>query len=769
MDKNYNVDDILSEIKRKKSTEKAATAPAPEGAEPTAERPGYTPRPASTGGRRDDFVLQIPEEELGGAPAREKSPFAAFSAENDEHKNPLDYSGDAQSITEKAKSRRGIRDSIRKVEQDKQKKEFVFNLDAVPEGEEPEEALGHTRVMDKVNTGREVKIEEIKQMNLGSRLGAVPLYEEDADDMAPAGSKIDFSEYSSAENRDAVATDIAHTRLWLLVRVLVTGLLTFFAFWFTLSGKYPGVPMPEALWPEGDTMRHFMIASTVLTALVGVVNSSAMGGGLISFFRFRANSDSLCSFAVLAAVAQGIGGIVKPELVDPAGMNFYFAIACAAMLFNALGKMLMINRIQRNFRILGAEREKRAVLAVESPEFCQEFVGSSRRKPVIAYGAKADFFTDFLALSYSDKYDVGVNRSVAPVCVAGALVVGISTYFLGGNTAFAMSALTAILCVGATLSATFVENVPLAKIAKKSAPLGGMISGGKAVEDFCDSKAVLLEEKELFGPGFVSLAGIKVFGQGRVDEAILDAASLMCALDGALAPLFLEMLSGETKFLSKVENITYESGMGVTAWKDTGILLMGNRRQMINHGIPLPEDSYERGENQDARGEPVYLANMSEVTARFLVEYHGSSELAEALDGLAARDIQILVAAADANISAQKIADIYGYPEDLITVLSSDRMAEYRKMTAPKKEAPAGIVYTGRAAALAQGLLSCISARSSILMATVIELVQIVLGYGIIAFMAFMGTIDTLSAVMVLAYQLFWFAVIAIVQQLTQR
>ena len=772
MDKNYNVDDILSEIKRKKSTEKAATSP---------------PTGTDTPEGRGDFVLQIPEEELGADTTRghrpersSVSPFAAFAAgdgaganttlDGDEpHHNPLNYAGEAQSITDKAKNRRGFAERVRQVGQankNKDKGEFHFNADPGVQ----EDAFGKTQVLNKFSTGKELNLKDIKAMDFSGHMGAQPIYEEDADDMERAGAKMrsDFSEYNAVENRDSVATDIAHTKLWLFLRVIFTTVLTFCAFWFALSGKYGALPMPEAIWPEGETIRSFMIASTVLTALVALVNSSAMGGGLISFFKLRANSDSLAAFAVLAAVAQGIGGIVKPELVDPAGMNYYFAMACLAMLFNSLGKLLMINRIQTNFRILGSDREKRAILAVESPDFCQEFIGPTRRKPIIAYGVKADFFTDFLALSYSDKYDVGVNRSVAPVCVAGALVVGVATYFLGGNLSLALSALTAILCVGATLSATFVENVPLSKIARRGNPLGGMISGGKAVEDFCDSKAVLLTEKDLFGAGFVTLSGIKAFSQGRIDEAILDAASVVCALDGALAPLFLEMVSGEERYLKKVDNITFENDMGVSAWIDARRILIGNRKLMINHGIPLPEDSYERGERQDVRGEPIYISSLGEVSARFLVEYHGSSELAEALDGLAVRDIQLLVAAGDPNINAQKISEIYGYPEDLITILSSDRLAEYRQMAAPRQEAGAEIIYTGKAVAMVQGLLSCISARSAILTATVIELVQVVLGYGIIAFMAFMGTIDTLSVVMILAYQLFWFAVVAVVQQLTQ-
>jgi cation transport ATPase len=548
----------------------------------------------------------------------------------------------------------------------------------------------------------------------------------------------------------------------------VTLILTFFAFFFAYSGPVDWLPMPQLIW-DGTNVRNLMTGCTVLTGLVAIVNSATVGGGLISFFKLRANADSLTAFAILAAIGQGIYGMVRPESVDPAALNFYFPIACLAMLFNALGKMTLINRIQLNFRVLGSDREKKAVLPVENPEFCHEFAGDAlARKPVIAYSVKAGFFTDFLGLSYSDKYAVGINRSVAPVCVIGSLVVAASTFFLTGSMSAAISAVTAILCLCATLSSTFIENIPLGKMAKKITPQGGMVSGSKAVEDFCDAKAIVLTETDLFGKGRVTLRGIKAFSQGRIDEAILDAASVLCALDGSLAPLFLKMINNNRKLLKKADNLVFENGMGVSAWIDSRRVLIGNRKLMLNHGITLPTDSYERGEAPDAVGEPIYLSNSGEVSARFLVDYAPSEELAAALDHAAARGLRLLISTSDANINAHKVWEAYGYPENLITVLPSDRLAEFHQMSTPRQEAIAEIVYTGRAPAMVRSILACVNARSSMLSATVIALVQMIVGYGLVAFLAFMGAIGSLDVTGLLLYQMFWFIAIFIVQQVRQ-
>jgi cation transport ATPase len=507
----------------------------------------------------------------------------------------------------------------------------------------------------------------------------------------------------------------------------------------------------------------------VLTGLVAVVGSATVGGGIASLFKMRANSDSLCALAILAALGQGVAGVLDPELIEPEALNLYFPVAALAMLFNALAKISTIGRIQQNFKIVSSRTARKALMSVESDQMCYELIREpSRRRPVVAYGVRAGFFTDFLALSFSDKYDVGVNRSVAPACFLSSLAVGFFTYFLTHSMYGAISAFTAILCVCATLSAAFIETIPLSKLAKRLNPQGAVVSGNKAVEDFCDTRAVILSEKDLFPRGHVWLYGIKAFSRGRIDEAILDAASVACELEGALAPMFLEMIGGKRGLLRKVDNVVYETGMGVSAWVDERRVLIGNKLLMQTHGVTLPNDKYEQGLMPNAKGEPIYLSNSGDVSARFLVGYAIDTDLAVRLDAIAAMGKKLIVYTCDANLTPHKIWELYGYPEDLITVLPSEFHSVYREISERRDTARAEVVYSGKASSMLEAILACINARSSILSATVVQMLQIIFGYGLVAFMAFMGYIGSLDIIQMTAYQLFWFTVIYIIQQAKQ-
>ena len=497
MDKNYNVDDLLSEIKRRKTERKdtedgvpvssseevgiEGVRPAPE-AFGTSREPRRTERPAREESRSQADSGQIGAdyepfsmrgEELVSGETKVMRPSELEAASG---RNPLGFDGHVRPLTDRAK----MRNRYDKITQQRQQPKLDFQMpqENKPSGdisstqEHTWVSTGRSRLQMTSGTGRELRLEDIKKLDFGALSDEV--FYDDEENLAesiPEGSIVDFSEYNSAADRRDVARDIANTKLWLFIRTALTAILTFILFYLVMHGRYYQLPIPPALFPEEETMRMYMIANTILAGLVAIVNSASVGGGLISLFKMRANSDTLVAIAVLFAIAQGVAGIMRPQVIVPEALSLYFPVAALAMLFNCLGKMIMIGRIQMNFRVLSSSGRKYAVEAVESERLCHElYRDPTRYRPTIAYRLRAGFFTDFLAHSYSDKFDVGVNRAVAPVCLVGALVVAVSTYFLTQSMYASVSTLTAILCVCATLSSTFIESIPLKKLADKLTP-----------------------------------------------------------------------------------------------------------------------------------------------------------------------------------------------------------------------------------------------------------------------------------------------------------
>ncbi len=756
-------------------SERDAPPSAPD-AEPRGEFPNPLSfeKPAQSGSERD---------------APPPPPVADTELSREERPNPLSFEGHVQSITDRARMRQrpgkfGARPAVQIPEPvPRQDDTAVIDFSAFQAG--VWEAAG-VEPADDLNETRVLRMEEIDALrSRPSRLGGLDLdgdgdedepyieedddeYDEDdfADDGGIPRPAVDFSEYNSVEDRRDVAIDIARVKLWLVIRLAVTLLLTGALFWVTLAANNLGMPLPTAIQPETEAgLGAYLMTLTVGSVLVALAGSSTMGGGLLGLFKMRANSDTLAALAMLGGIGQSVFATMRPELVRLEALTLYCCVAAAGMLFNALGKMTMISRIQANFKIIASDRPRHAVLPADDEAFCRHFVKGTPRRPVVAVAARADFFTDFLALSYSDKFDVGIHKVVAPICLVSAVIVGILTYMLTeGDTMAAVSALTAILCVASTFTATFIENIPLGKLTKKLTPRGGMVSGNKAVEDFCDAAAVVLTETDLFPPGHVKVS-LSPFEVGRLDEAIVDAASVICAAGSAMSGAFLEKIGGNRKLLRGVENLVCETGRGLSAWVDSRRVLIGNEKLMQAHGVALPAQSFD-AKYQETGGELFYLAVGGEACARLVAAYKIDEALAVELDRLAAKDKLLIVYAVDANLTAEKIWSLYSYPEKLIRIVPAEQHERLKAQTAPRGQAPALIATTGKAPAMVGAVLACITARSSILAGTMAQLIQIALGYGLVALLAFLGSMSSLSVSLLAAYQTFWFVVIWLLQKM---
>src|SRR5699024_10929090 len=109
-------------------------------------------------------------------------------------------------------------------------------------------------------------------------------------------------------------------------------------------------------------------------------------------------------------------------------------------------------------------------------------------------------------------------------------------------------------------------NLLLKKLSALAKKCGSMVVGYPAVEKFSSVNAVMLDAKDLYPKGTVILGGIKTFGNQRIDEAILEATSLMCAAGGPLVSVFDQIIKTRREILPKVDKPVYEDGRGLTGW-----------------------------------------------------------------------------------------------------------------------------------------------------------------------------------------------------------
>ncbi len=576
----------------------------------------------------------------------------------------------------------------------------------------------------------------------------------------------DPEDYEDPSQKEAVEKNLGTQRLSLIVRSVVLFVLFVASLVLCLSPVL-GYKLPEAIAFSKSGMA-FPITNLVLVCAAALACHVTVGGGLLSLLRFRAGNDTFAACSIIGAAALGVSFVIDPSAMSSGGENLFFPITILGLFFNTIGKLLSANRIKNNFEVLTSEGEKSALLPVHNRELARELTGQRDEIPRFCTSAKTKFFTRFLELSYRDDATESIARIVSPIVFLCSIIVGVIAFLLTGKVSDAIVGFAAILCVASPFSATIAGALPVYRSCKALNEQGSVMAGGYTAETFAETDSILLDVEQLFPDGSIILHGIKTFAQGRIDEAILDAASVICSTKSTIGSTFLNVVQGDRKLLKPVDSIIYEDGMGLSAWVSGKRVLIGNRELMINHGVDIPSHDYENkyvGVGKDI----LYLANSGELTAMFVLSYHADKEVYRSLGIMAGRGVRLIINCSDPNITTEKLSDLFAYPESQLKLLSSKYQQKCAELTEERDKAPAAAVYDGSLSALSDLLNCCGIIRQSSFAAALLEMIGIVLGFVLVTFFLFSGNISSLGMYVLLSFQLFWVAAITVVILLRKK
>ena len=586
------------------------------------------------------------------------------------------------------------------------------------------------------------------------------LYEEDED--------AELDDYSGSEDKGNVIRDMRLIKTGLIIRFLlmlaVFGVSTYLA----LSATDPLLSLPAFLHPE-QHLRNFMIANTVMAAIGALICSDVVGGGLLSMLKLKANCDALPSMSVIATLAQGVCFIVKPDLLNmtmttvsdseytiTTAVSLFFPVAMLILLFNLVGKIMTVLRIQNNFKLVASDRSKYSINMMENKGLLKEWTKDLEMEEyLVAYPVKTKLLSKFLEYSYSEDYAESMSAILAPVSILAGILISVLSYFFNENVGVAVSTFTAVLCACTPLTATIAANWPMLRLSNKLTPNGAMVAGYESISKFADTEGVVVRASDIFPPENVTLHAIKAFDQSKIDSVILDAASVVCSTKGMLTGVFTKIIGADKTMLHPVENITYEDGMGLSAWVKGKRVLIGNRELMIHHGVEVPSTDYEKRYVKDSKN-IIYLSNSGELSAMFVISYNPNSSVMDELDRLADNGMFLIVETSDPNITAEKIHAAYDFPLEQLQIMPAKTNSQYRSMTEEQPSAPGRIGYIGGAKTMIRAICDCMIVKSSIAKGVVIQMAALIIAYGIIAVFSLVGDLGMLNFTHLIIYQLFW-------------
>lgn len=575
----------------------------------------------------------------------------------------------------------------------------------------------------------------------------------------PGESEAELDDYSGPADAPSVMSDLSSNVRKLLLRFAVTAICCVLTLVLSILRERSGA-VPGGLHNLFETPTY-PIVELFFLLLACVFCAPAFWNGIRGLFTFQANSDSAAAAAAIAAACQNLAYL----FFGPAGnVPLYSPLAAAALFLNTAGKLSMAKRILRNFRFLSSPEQKYAVQLFDDHNTALLLAKESAiGEPRIAYQAKSSFLRNFLRDSYAPDPSDHVSQLMAPVGFLASLGLCIVTAVLTKNAGTALAAFAASACVCVPFANMLSVNLPLARLGRIGAQYGAMAVGWPAIEQFCQTNAVMLGAGDLFPRGTVILSGIQTFAGQRIDEAILDATALTAAAGGPLNDLFSQIVKNRGDFLPHVQRPSYEDGMGISGAVEDRVILVGDRELMQKHGIDAPSRDYEE-KYVRAGKHPLYLASAGTLVAMFLVSYRSDRRRAVELRRMESNGITLIVRTRDPQITPGLIAECFGLSRNSVSVLP-ERLGEvYDGLVTRTGSRPEAVLATkGRAAGMLRMLTACVRQRSNISIAVALQVAGAALGFALTAFFAAYGGLSQLSVTSLAIFEAFWAAAVIFV------
>ncbi|MEG2428963.1 MAG: hypothetical protein RSA99_01125 [Oscillospiraceae bacterium] len=281
-----------------------------------------------------------------------------------------------------------------------------------------------------------------------------------------------------------------------------------------------------------------------------------------------------------------------------------------------------------------------------------------------------------------------------------------------------------------------------------------------AIDDMLDVNSTLIEAYDLFPADSIILHGIKTFSGKRIDDAILDAASVVCQSKSILSSVFLSLYDSELKIIAQnnellktVDTIVYEDLMGLSAWVDNKRVLIGNRELMINHSIAVPSKNYEEKYTQ-VNQHVVYLATEGELAAAFIVQLTATKESFDAMSLLERNDVKIIVKTADSILTSERLAILFHLEDDSIKVLPSRLHKAYHDEMAQQENTE---ILLGNNGTLMGGIISTVATKKMsfcVDFGAKLNLIQIVIAIILLVCLSVLGKLSGVTNIFMICYML---------------
>ena len=566
---------------------------------------------------------------------------------------------------------------------------------------------------------------------------------------------------------EATADKLHRMSAELTLRCVLGGILAVVLLHFGLvsDGLLPAM---AALDPDAAPAA-FYAANLLLLAASLCVGFPVLRDGL-NGLRGRSSSETMPALAAVAALVQAVTAMLNANVYrGTTGISLLSGMAALGLFLALLGSRVMLAAVKGGYELVTNGVEFEGAYRAKDKDLLRALARDLEQKdPWVLLSRPMKEADGFVEQSLSERASERRARKVSYILLGVALLSGVLFLLAGAGWNKAAAAMAAVLCMGAPLSSTLIAGVASLRLQRAAAAVGAVVPGWQAIEQLGGIDTLQIDADDLFTADSAQLEDIRIFKGGRIDRAILYAASVLNESHGTLKGLFRQIVEERTDILFPVKDLEQHHGLGFSAWCDNNRILIGTRRYLEQEGVPLPDEEYEMQHSKNGELQILYLAVSGNLHAMFVLKYVGGRNVARGLAVLQKENIRLLVTCQDPSLTAHHITEAYRLPEGMITVLDQEQCNAIKAAPADPEDTCC-MIHLKAFASLTGGLQAADQAQNAESSATTVQMVSVLFSIIIAALLTSAGSIWELSVATVLMYQAAWSALSIAVCALKQH
>ena len=594
-----------------------------------------------------------------------------------------------------------------------------------------------------------------------------PALKAEAEDALPAEGETPAVQDAEEPQPESTADRLHRMSAELTLRCVLAGILALVLLHFGLVSDGL-LPAAASLDPDAAPAA-FYGANLLLFAASLLVGYPVLRDGFAGL-RGRPSADTMPALAAAAALLQAVTAMLNAGVYrGTTGISLLSGVAALGLFLALLGSRVMLAAVKGGYELALSDAGHKGAYRAKDKDLLRALARDLEQKdPWVLMSSPLQGMDGFVEQSLCERASERRLRKTSYALLGIALLSGVLFMLAGAGWNKATAAMAAVLCMGAPLSSTLVAGISALRLQHAAAAVGAVVPGWQSVEQLGGIDTLLVDTDDLFTPDSTTLEDLRIFKGGRIDRAILYAASILNESCSTLRGLFSQIIEERTDYLFPVKDLEKHVGLGFACWCDNNRVLIGTRKYLEQEGVPLPDEDYEAEHSKNGELQILYLAVSGALHAMFVLKYVGGRNTARSLAVLQKENIRLLVTSQDPSLTVRHISEAYHLPEGMITLLDQEQCDAIAAAPADPQDTCC-MIHAGNFASLTGGLQAADHAQNAETLATTVQLVSVGFSVAIAVLLTYAGSIWQLSVATVLMYQAAWSALSIAVCALKQH